>query len=465
MSDIKVRVGQTNTVRIVSSVSGTAGGRAIISENVIGGIGSITALNVSGISTFSDIYATGLVGINTVNQSTSRLWVEGDTYISGVITASRIYSNVYGELTGGPIQGTSIVGTAMSVSGISTYANGPVLIGTATTTGDSLQVLQVLGNTYINGLVDINGVLGFSKNNVLIGNFYTGLVLTPKTPYEFSGVNNIFIGNYAGGTTSSGYHNIFLGSSSGYSNSTGYYNTLISADSGFSNTTGSYNTFLGNKSGFSNLTGSNNTFYGSYSGYSNLIGSNNIFLGSHNGISTNFSNKVIIGSGYFDFGTNQSYLFDSPNTIKEKQFAIGVRTDTGSSNYWLVGNENFNIGIGTTNPTSKLYVVGDTYITGILTANRIVSSLYGEFTGSVSASNIVGTSLSVSGISTLNTVSVASSFYYVPSNTNGIAYFDSNDLMVSTGSTNSSIEYTNYILTTDNSGIPTWSTVIDGGSY
>ena len=67
------------------------------------------------------------------------------------------------------------------------------------------------------------------------------------------------------------------------------------------------------------------------------------------------------------------------------------------------------VGIGTSNPTSALYVVGDTYVTGILTANRIFSSIYGEFTGgSISGSNIVGTSLSISGISTLGTVQISS---------------------------------------------------------
>jgi hypothetical protein len=55
MSDIKVRVGQQNTIKVVSSVSGSAGGSATIAENVIGGIASVTSLNVSGLSTFVGI--------------------------------------------------------------------------------------------------------------------------------------------------------------------------------------------------------------------------------------------------------------------------------------------------------------------------------------------------------------------------------------------------------------------------
>lgn len=58
MSDIKVRVGQQNAIKVVSSISGSAGGQAIsaiTAENVIGGIASVSQLNVTGVSTFVDI--------------------------------------------------------------------------------------------------------------------------------------------------------------------------------------------------------------------------------------------------------------------------------------------------------------------------------------------------------------------------------------------------------------------------
>lgn len=62
-------------------------------------------------------------------------------------------------------------------------------------------------------------------------------------------------------------------------------------------------------------------------------------------------------------------------------------------------------------------------------------------------------------------LTVGQSFYYPPGQPYGVAYFDPNDQLVSTGTTSSAISETNYILTTDNSGIPTWSNVIDGGTY
>jgi hypothetical protein len=137
---------------------------------------------------------------------------------------------------------------------------------------------------------------------------------------------------------------------------------------------------------------------------------------------------------------------------------------------------------------------------------KVVSSVSGSAGGSaITAENVVGgiasvTSLYVSGISTFvgvatfnnnvyidgdlyvrddlvfdeftarnanitGILTVGQSIYYPLGQPYGVAYFDLNDRLVSTGTTASAISETNYILTTDNSGIPTWSSVIDGGTY
>jgi hypothetical protein len=131
---------------------------------------------------------------------------------------------------------------------------------------------------------------------------------------------------------------------------------------------------------------------------------------------------------------------------------------------------------------------------------KVVSSISGSAGGSaITAENVIGgiasvTSLSVSGVSTFagnvyingdlyisddlvfdeftarnanitGILTVGQSIYYPIGQPYGVAYFDLNDQLVSTGTTTSAISETNYILTTDNSGIPTWSGVIDGGTY
>ena len=87
---------------------------------------------------------------------------------------------------------------------------------------------------------------------------------------------------------------------------------------------------------------------------------------------------------------------------RQKNLKVGIASYTENKTVLEVTG---NVGIGTTNATSDLFVVGDGYFTGILTANRIFSNLYGEFTGSISAGGIVGAALSISGISTLGVTS------------------------------------------------------------
>jgi hypothetical protein len=69
--DIKVRVGQQNATKVVSSVSGSPGGDATNAVNVIGGIAAVTQLNVSGVSTF--------VGIATFKND---VYIDGNLYVS-----------------------------------------------------------------------------------------------------------------------------------------------------------------------------------------------------------------------------------------------------------------------------------------------------------------------------------------------------------------------------------------------
>ena len=73
----------------------------------------------------------------------------------------------------------NLVGSALSISGISTFTNGPVLIGAATSTGTSGQVLQVAG---INSSVYIGGGLGVGvTNNTTAGNIVVSGTVTANS--------------------------------------------------------------------------------------------------------------------------------------------------------------------------------------------------------------------------------------------------------------------------------------------
>lgn len=212
---------------------------------------------------------------------------------------------------------------------------------------------------------DYNTFIGYyagAKNTSGYSNNFLGEC---SGAYNLTGSYNSFFGRFSGYNNLTGCNNVFLGCGAGYYNTNGSDNVFIGRASGYASTEGYNNIFLGAQSGESNQ-GSYNLFFGKFSGKANTIGRDNIFLGSYSGISDAASRKIIIG-----LGTGSAYEFDSPDPYKDFQLAIGVRTDANPSKYWLVGDENFNVGIGTTNPTTKLHVGGDVKV-GINTSQGII---------------------------------------------------------------------------------------------
>ena len=99
------------------------------------------------------------VGIGSISPK-SKLDVVGDVNISGVITASSFSGNAssatyatYATTSG---ISTSVIGgigsiTQLQVTGVSTFTNGPVLVGSANSTGTTSQRLQITGGGYVSG--------------------------------------------------------------------------------------------------------------------------------------------------------------------------------------------------------------------------------------------------------------------------------------------------------------------------
>jgi hypothetical protein len=144
MSDIKVRVGQQNSIKIISSISGSSGGQAYSAENVIGGIGSIRELYVSGISTF--------VGVSTFKND---VYIDGDLIVGDDLKFDSFIARE-GYITGiATVNSLNVVGVSTFV-GISTFKSNVYVDGDVFVT-DDLTIDELLArNAIISGIATIS---------------------------------------------------------------------------------------------------------------------------------------------------------------------------------------------------------------------------------------------------------------------------------------------------------------------
>jgi len=161
-------------------------------------------------------------------------------------------------------------------------------------------------------------------------------------------------------------------------------------------------------------------------GSSNFIG-NATFRGGTIGIGDSTSDDVNVGG---EFVSNLV-----PNT--DNTFDIGITTQR-----WRDGKFS---GIVT---TTNLYVSGTSTFDGDLDFNSNI-----DIEG-----NVIITGFA----------SVTEGLYYDANDydgPNGIAYFDNTGKLIGAASTENSLTESYFLLTTNNVGIPTWTSTIDGGSF
>ena len=303
--------------------------------------GGIKFTGLGSVLTFPDgtTQATAATGTNAIlNQTTqqvsSNFNIDGNGSVGGTLTTATAV--VTEALTG---NGASI-GTAV---GVGVRADGGLNLGQ-----------NVIGNNvylgYQAGQANTTGT-----ENLFVGSG-SGMANT-------AGSQNTFVGNNNGSATTTGSQNTFVGLGSGVVNTTGDGNTFFGTYSGIQSTTGAGNQFSGNSSGFSNTTGNDNVFEGSSSGFNNSTGSSNVFMGKLSGQynETGSFNTVLGANSGFD--TNSRGLVNAT--------ALGSNILLTTNNTVVLGN-NANVGIGTSNPSQKLDVVGNINASGEVRASGVV---------------------------------------------------------------------------------------------
>ena len=169
-----------NTSGIITATGGFVGsltGTASTATTALG-FSTTASINTSGIITASSFTGNLTGTATTANNVSSTI----DINTSGIITASTFYGILVGT-----VSSTGQSFNTISVTGLSTFINGPILVGRATTTGTATQALQVESGGYFNDSVGIGTTNPTSKLHVIGDGRFTGVVTA--TSFSGSGLN------------------------------------------------------------------------------------------------------------------------------------------------------------------------------------------------------------------------------------------------------------------------------------
>ena len=283
-----------------------------------------------------------------------------------------------------------------------------------------------------------------SVRNIAIGNqslsYYTttatdNIAMGYQALYGSSTVLMTGTDNFAAGyralySNTTGSRNTALSGGALVSNTTGFGNTALGPWTLNSNTTGSYNASLGYQALYNNTTGYDNFMLGhiaNIGGNNITTGYNNIGLGYNAGIgtSTNSTNFLNIGNSFFGSMIATTSATSLPTTFANAAFAVATSSLLGNTTFAVQNssagntvanffsnagaslfniNNNGNVGIGTTSPSSKLAVVGEV-LASFFTATTTATSTFagplaiGSSTQSSSAKLTIDGTMSANGSS------------------------------------------------------------------
>ncbi|MBN2862612.1 MAG: hypothetical protein JXN62_05585 [Bacteroidales bacterium] len=259
-----------------------------------------------------------------LNVSTDGLRVlnEGDTLM--VISSDAIRANI----------GVTNKGLSRAFSVTTTQSKGKGLINALEVNSGSTTMSATEGE-YTN----------FSPENIFLG-LNAGASVTIGQPYSYSGLYNLFIGNFAGQSLTEGYFNTFTGYMAGNASSTSTHNSFYGYQAGMNNTTGSYNTAIGFQSGYEMSGGIRNNMIGYKAGYLTSSGTDNIFIGTEAGwgnSSGDYNIAIGFNSGHSLSGGNSNIFMGNESGYSNTNghnnlflgFQSGYNTIDGDNNIFI----------------------------------------------------------------------------------------------------------------------------------
>jgi hypothetical protein len=374
--------------------------------NLLVNMGTPTGVSNQKLQVTGGGYISGNTGIG-ISTPTSRLQVQGDVLVSGVVTATTFYGNFYGTgistigildaqnlsvsgiITGGSyyVDGTQVISNSrelqnivsldtittatieaaisnapndfqtLNVAGVSTFVNGPVQIGSGTSTGTAAQRLQVTGGGYVSGNFGV-GVTNPTSKLQVQGDVLVSGVVTATT---FNGQINSGLGTI---TTLSGTNLTYTNSDFTNLNADyGYIDVGIVTDLTNTRLTSGIATITTLNSTQSNLTNINSTGISTL----NILQANtlqvsgiatfqdNVYLGINDVLNIGGANYLKLfhdgGAGYIDNDTGILYYNSGQHFFQNAagtEVLASFTADGGASLYFDNSKKLETVGTGVT---------------------------------------------------------------------------------------------------------------------
>jgi len=320
----------------------------------------------------------------------------GNINSTGIVTATSFDGSLTGDVTG------NLIGNVYS-SGISTFANGNVLVGGATTT------LVVTGDTRITGILSIGqGTISIDGSNNVV-NVGTALTLGHTQGVQFHTQNLHSQGFEVNQINASG-----IVTASSFVKTSGTSSQFLKADGSVDSSTYITSADGGNAD---QLDGQEGTYYLDYNNFTNTptIPTNNNELTNGAGyITTSFTNtnQLTNGAGFITSSDNISGtsggLSGSPSITVTDITAVGNVSIAGTLTYEDVTSVD-SVGLVTARTGVRVTTggievsAGGAAITGVVTATSFV----GDITGNADTATTLETArnFSASGDATASSVS------------------------------------------------------------
>ena len=349
-------VGLTNKVSGILPTSNGGTGTATSTANLI----FATPNGTSGAPIFRSLVSADLpTNLSGYIQNAPSSAQSASININGSIIAGGLQNTPIGNATSSSgafttltTSGTASVGGTLTVTGVATFSETPIL----STTSASKALFTNSNKGIVSNNITGTGNVVMSANPTLTGNV-TLETITSSKDLSVNGINigvgkgnfntNTAIGSNPMFSNTSGEGNIAIGYQSLFLNTTGSYNTGLGFRS-LTNNNGNNNIAIGNASLFENTSGGSNIALGNQSLHKNTVGSNNLGFGDFSlNRNTSGNNNIAFGDQSLTYNTNGSYNFAAgylsllANISGSDNIAIG-------DNSLFFNNANNNIGLGKT---------------------------------------------------------------------------------------------------------------------